>query len=149
MKKSIYIPVLLFFMAIGFAFTASKNNNENEGINFQEISLKEGLKLAKKEKKLVLVYFHASWCGPCRLMKKETFSDKQVGEFYNKNFVNLSVDSEKKEGPSLVRKYEINSIPYFLVFNSDSKMVAKTYGFYDANDFIVIGKKILNQKNKN
>lgn len=141
MKKHIYLPFLVICTILACAFATNTKNESNEGINFKEISLKKGVELAKKENKLVFVYFHASWCGPCRLMKKETFSDKEVGDFYNKNFINISVDSEKNEGPSLTKKYGVFSIPYFLILNSKMEVVEKTYGFYNANDFIAIGKK--------
>jgi len=34
-------------------------------------------------------------------MKRTTFTDKVVADYYNQNFVNLAIDIEKGEGPVL------------------------------------------------
>ena len=43
-----------------------------QGINFEKSSFETLLAKAKKEKKLVFVDAYAVWCGPCKLMDKNT-----------------------------------------------------------------------------
>jgi uncharacterized protein YyaL (SSP411 family) len=58
---------------------------------------------AKKENKLIFVDAYASWCGPCKLMVKNIFPLKTVGDYYNSHFINAKIDMEKGEGIELAK----------------------------------------------
>lgn len=58
---------------------------------------------------------YASWCGPCKLMEKNVFTDKNVADFYNKNFVNARIDMEKGEGQRPCHKIWCEKLSYFLI----------------------------------
>ena len=69
-----------------------------QGIQFSEGSWAEIKAKAKAEKKYIFVDAYAVWCGPCKWMAKEVFTDAKVGETYNKQFVSYKFDMEKGEG---------------------------------------------------
>ena len=50
-------------------------------MQFDEGSFSEVLAKAKQEKRMVFMDCYTSWCGPCKMMAKEVFTDKSVGEY--------------------------------------------------------------------
>ena len=69
------------------------------------------LEQAKKENKLIFMDCYTSWCGPCKMLAKEVFTDPDVAAFFNEKFVNAKVDMEKGEGPALKKQYGVNAFP--------------------------------------
>ena len=80
---------IFLFSALFSAFlSCDKNNNTKDGIKFEKDNWENTLAKAKAENKIVFVDAYTTWCGPCKKMDANTFPDKKVGDFYNKNFIN-------------------------------------------------------------
>lgn len=131
MKK---ISLLLILIISQQAFS-------QHSIKFEESSFASILAKAKAEKKLVFMDAYASWCGPCKLMEKNVFTDKNVADFYNKNFVNARIDMEKGEGRDLAIKYGVRSYPTFLFLNGEGDVVGKELGYIQSKEFLELGEK--------
>lgn len=137
-----------------FAFCYGKNDNnkvvtesnDEKGIQFIEQDWSKALQQAKQQNKLVFLDIYASWCGPCKMLKQNTFSNDQVGEFFNKNFINVSVDGEKGVGPELAQKYSIEGYPTLIVADSIGKPVLYTVGYMDASNLLEFAKEALKKK---
>ncbi len=110
-----------------------------EGIDFFEGTWEEALAMAKKENKTIFLDGYASWCGPCKKMIKEIFPQESVGEFYNKNFINVKMDMEKGEGPMVAEKYNIQRYPTFVYINADGEALHRAAGYKPAEEFIADG----------
>ena len=144
--------ITFFITTILIAFTSfagppeSGSKTEKEtGIQFHEGSWEEALKKAEEEGKPVFLDISASWCGPCKMLKARTFPNDEVGEFYNANFVNVMVDGEKGEGIELARKYNIRGYPTLIFLDSSGEVIAQTAGYRNPEQFIEIGKQIINR----
>lgn len=131
MKK---ISLLLILIISQQAFS-------QQSIKFEESSFASILAKAKAEKKLVFMDAYASWCGPCKLMEKNVFTDKNVADFYNKNFVNARIDMEKGEGRDIAMKYGVRSYPTFLFLNGEGEIVGKELGYIQSKEFLELGQK--------
>lgn len=135
--KRIVLLVVFFVSVLGYA---------NEGIVFQDSSFSELLKEADQKDKLIFIDAYAVWCGPCKLMEKNVFTDKAVGEFYNSNFINTHIDMEKGEGKELAEIYGVNTFPHYLFLDSDGEVLLRGYGYLNKEALIKLGQKALDQK---
>lgn len=116
---------------------------QSSGIQFFEGSFEDALKVAKANKKLVFVDAYTTWCGPCRWMSQNVFTNSFVGDYFNKNFVNLKLNMESPEGSTFAVIYGVNVYPT-LVFLSDSgKEIFRKMGTSPAMSFLELGKEVI------
>ncbi len=115
-----------------------------EGISFQNQSWSNLLATAKKQNKLIFVDAYAVWCGPCKSMAKEVFPLKEVGSFFNQNFINAKIDMEKGEGVDIAERYNVAAYPTYLFVNGNGELVHKGIGYLPADEFITVAKNALN-----
>ncbi len=124
-------------------------NYAQTGINFTHESWNEIVKKARKEKKIIFLDAYASWCGPCKWMAKNVFTDKKVGDYYNKNFVCAKIDMQKGEGPELAQKFKVRAFPTLLYIDAETqKVLHKTVGGLPADKFLQEGKIAKNPKER-
>lgn len=115
-------------------------------IHFIEDAWTQALKQAAAQNKYIFVDAYATWCGPCKMLKAKTFTDAKVAAFYNKNFINVSIDMEKGMGPQLAKEWQMEAYPTLIIFNSKGKAVLGTVGFIDANTLMQFGQQALAKK---
>lgn len=114
---------------------------DDKGIVFFQGTWKEALAEAKKQKKHLFVDFYAQWCGPCKMMARQTFTKKKVGEEFNMHYINVKIDIDKNEGPMLKKRYAILNLPTLLIIDHKGKVVGKTVGFQDVSRLVEFGEK--------
>ncbi|MFV0391204.1 MAG: thioredoxin family protein [Paludibacteraceae bacterium] len=119
-----------------------------QGINFEENhDLNVALDKAKAADRLVFIDAYAVWCGPCKMMARDIFPQKEVGEYYNARFVNLKLDMEAPENIEIAKKYGVAAYPTYLFLNADGELVHKGLGGMSANKFIELGKQAYDDEN--
>lgn len=139
------IAVLLMISATATEPIPSSGKTANAGIEFHQGSWDQALKLAQKTGKPVFLDISASWCGPCKALKKNTFPNEEVGAFYNENFINVLMDGEKGEGIDLAKEFKVSAYPSMLFLNSKGELIARTSGYRDPEGFIALGQQVLDQ----
>ncbi len=80
--------LLLLALIISTAVTAQK-------INW--MSMDEALAAQKDEPKKIFMDVYTKWCGPCKLLDKNTFGDKNVIDFVNENYYAVKFNAEGTE----------------------------------------------------
>ena len=139
MKKFILVITIVVTLALSDGFS------QNRTIRFQQKPWSEILAQAKKENKYIFMDAFASWCGPCKWMAANIFTNDTVADYYNKTFICASFDMEKGEGPGLQNKYDVRAYPTLLFINPDGEMVHKKVGAAPKiKDYINLGMTALN-----
>lgn len=103
--------------------------------DFRPLSLDQAVEQAKKENKLVFVDFYTDWCGPCRVMSRDVFPQKKVGDYFNARFVSIKLNAEK-EGKADAATYNVKAYPTFLVLDTDRKVKLDIKGLMSAEVFL-------------
>ncbi|MGO1584378.1 thioredoxin family protein [Mesonia sp.] len=138
------ILMAVLFTSIFYGFTTPNEKDKTEirkGIDFYNGDYHEALEKAKEEKKLVFVYLYANWCGVCKALKKNTFRDKTVGEFYNKEFINLALNAEKGEGAEIAKSIGLRSYPTLLYLDGgNGRILTRVSGYKSVTEFMNLGK---------
>ncbi len=111
------------------------------GMVFETASFADIKAKAKRENKLIFMDCYTTWCGPCKTMAKETFTQKEVGDYFNPRFVNAKFDMEKEgDGTTISEEYEIKCYPNLLVLDADGNILHRASGYKDAEEFINFAK---------
>lgn len=125
MKKTL----LLLLLALGAGFAQAQ-------VRFETKSTDAVREMAVKAEKLVFIDLYATWCPPCRMMEREVFSRREVGDFMDRFFVAAKYDVDKTTGKQLLRKYGSGAIPLYLVFDTEGELLGRIQGAADADTFV-------------
>ena len=99
-----------------------------------EASFEAALEKAKAEGKLVMVDFHAQWCGACRSLESKTFTDAKVIDG-SRRFVNVKVDVDKEQ--SIAARYGVRKLPTVGWIRGDGEAIGGITGAYPPKYFVL------------
>jgi len=104
-------------------------------------SYEDALKKSSKTGKPLFVDTYADWCGWCKYMDKNIFSDTAVGNYFNQNFLCYKLDTEVEKNEYFSAKYEISGLPCLLLLDEKGEILYRNDGaFTDKDEFIEFGK---------
>ena len=116
---------------------------QNRSIEFRDGTWQEITEQARKEKKMIFVDCYTSWCGPCKMLAKNIFTQDSVADFYNGNFVCFQIDMEKGEGPELAKRYSVAAFPTLLYIDAQGELKHCVVGYQQAGELIQNGRNAL------
>nr|MBP7512354.1 DUF255 domain-containing protein [Bacteroidia bacterium] len=85
MKKVLFVAFTIFFMS---SFTKTKDDE------LKWYKWNEGYPVAQKDGKLILVDAYTDWCGWCKKMDRDTYSNPDIIKKLNKHFVVIKFNPE-------------------------------------------------------
>ncbi|MCD8538418.1 MAG: thioredoxin family protein [Leadbetterella sp.] len=121
---------------------------QSDGIDFESSKWKEVVKRAKEENKLIFFDAYTTWCSPCVKLQTQVFPDKILGEYYNRNFINVKFDMEKGEGVGLSRKYAVQVYPTLLFIDPrNERVVNHAIGFKSPEQLMQLAEQAISRAN--
>ncbi len=103
-------------------------------------SEEEGMALARREGKPVMIDFTADWCVACKELEHLTFPDPRVVNA-SQRFVSISVDCTRNDDPAVKavqQKYGVVSLPTIVFMDGGGKVqdALTVKGFMKAEEFL-------------
>ena len=144
---------LLILLISGFSCKENSGNNVSANIAIKWINFSEGFKSIEPQKKPALMFFYTEWCIYCKKMDSEVFSDPEISQYMNENFISIRINPEKesetieimgkKVTPAQLMAYTgSRGFPTTLFFDSKKKPVTTLPGFVDRKTFLSVLKYI-------
>lgn len=148
----VILLVVVFFFGLKSYFKIDEQNaeavEEAKTLALNWLSYNEGLALAAKENKYVLIDFYTDWCGYCKKMNKETYSKEEVKKILNENFVVVRVNAESNSKViengeeiserELAKLYQVTGYPTTWFLESNHSRIAPLPGYVTTEQFIPV-----------
>lgn len=143
LKNDSRIISFCFFLFSMFCSLNAKAQKKEEGnqINFISKNYQQALTMAKASHKNIFIDAYAIWCSPCKQLQKTTFKDSKASSFFNKNYINFSIDVEKGEGTALAKTWGIEGLPTLLILDQNGKVIASHIGYVDGAGLLEFAKE--------
>ncbi|MBC7382078.1 MAG: DUF255 domain-containing protein [Bacteroidia bacterium] len=145
------VLILLFFIALFSSFTPP------DGDNLKWYDWNEGYPIALTKKKIVLVDAYTEWCGWCKKMDKDTYTNAEVIKKLNEHFIVIKFNPELSE-----LKYNVDSVTYSAqdffaqltrgentgfpttyFINPSKKSLMIDPGYHDAASFLLVLDRVI------
>ncbi len=111
----------------------------------QWISYGEALERAEKEDKHVLIDFYTNWCGWCKRMDSQTYTDPVVVDLLSQHFVIAKINAEsarkfpvrdgESSGRELAEEFGVRQFPMTTFLKPSGGRIANLPGFHEAPKF--------------
>ena len=140
------LHVLLLVAALPLTASAADEKKKDAPAEITWLtSFAEGQKAARKQKKILIVDFFATWCGPCKIMDRQTFDNAGVIKAANESFVCTKVDVDRDRPTA--GKYRIAGIPTILFVGPEGEQYARVQ-FQTAPQFLQTMQHVVDEQKK-
>jgi thioredoxin-related protein len=137
MKKNIGILLVAVLLSFGV-----KAQDQIKWLKFEE-----AIAANAKNPKMLLVDVYTDWCGWCKKMDKETFTDPKVIAHINSNFyaVKMNAEDTKRKFDFMGKEYteatmaaamRVRSYPNFVIIEPKLQNIAQLPGYRQPEAFL-------------
>ncbi|MBK5277763.1 MAG: DUF255 domain-containing protein [Bacteroidia bacterium] len=97
MAKYFGALVLVGFAFLSYAQTASTKTVIAEEGPVKWLTFEQAIEKSKTEKRKIFIDVFTDWCGWCKVMDKNTFSEAQIAKILNEDFYPVKFNAEQTE----------------------------------------------------
>jgi len=136
---------LIFTAVMSFLALSSFMNNEVKN-KITWLTIEEAYALNKEEPRKIFIDVYTDWCGWCKKMDRDTFSDPKVAEYVNENFYAVKLDAEDQgeivfaqdttTQQMLARSMGVSGYPTIVYMKEDFKTIHVVPGYQKADAFL-------------
>jgi len=150
MRKKVqacFVPSFFFVLLL-----ASITSSAGEKPKPDWKNLGEGVALASKTNKKALIDVYTDWCGWCKKMDADVYTDSSVIRYINETFVPIKINAESGnkhaiEGKEiseaeLARAYGVRGYPTTVFTQPNGQMITAVPGYIKSGPFLQILKYI-------
>lgn len=105
---------------------------ESNSINWQ-LDYNQAISSAQSAKKPVMIDFYVNWCGWCKVLDRDTYTDPDVVKL-SRQFVCVKVDGDKND--NLTSQYNITGYPTIIFLDSTSREANRVGGYEKPGPFL-------------
>ncbi|MBN8622022.1 MAG: thioredoxin family protein [Flavobacteriales bacterium] len=120
------------------------------------MTLEQAIAAQQEKPKKIFIDFYANWCGPCKIMDKNTYGHQEIANFLNENYYAVKFDAEGKESVTVFGRIfsnpefssgkkrnsmhdftkfmNVNSVPSIVFLNEQSMPITNINGFLTAKE---------------
>lgn len=146
-KISLFIALVTIITCAGFIFVpAEKETTTSTAEEVKWLTYDQAVALSKKNPKPIFIDVYTDWCGWCKHMDKNTFSNPKIAAYLNKKFYSVKLNAEKADSAhykgtgmtnaALAGKvFRVSSYPTTVYLEADETLLQPLPGYQAPNDF--------------
>lgn len=92
--------------------------------------------LTNNSEKNTILFFTGKWCSPCRIMKREVFTDKEVEREINSYFTPVIIDIGSPNTKEIVNHYKVGATPTTIIVDSQGEVLDYVVGKIEKKKFL-------------
>lgn len=136
------------------------------------VTFEEALKLQEKKPKKIMMDVYTNWCGPCKMLDKNTFSNPDVIAYVNKHYYAVKFNAEgnttetydgktftnpnfkpemtnRRNGSHQLTSYlKVSAYPTIIYFDEEGKMLSPIRGYQNPQQLELYLKLFQSNKHK-
>ncbi len=147
--------LLTLFVALGAIATQAQE--------IKWMSLEDALAAQKKKAKPIFMDVYTDWCGPCKMLDKNTFSDPTFASYINENYYAVKFNAEgnsvinykgkkytnpqfvaDRKGRNAIHEFtlflKVNAYPSMMIFDSKGEVKSPVVGYHTPQQLLEVLK---------